>query len=93
MKVTANGIEIHYRFDGPAEAPAVVLSHSLAAHLGMWEDQLPILSEYRVLRYDTRGHGGTDAPEGEYTLGQLAGDRARRIAAVFHQVGASQDPI
>ena len=74
MKITANGIEIRYLLEGPETAPAVVLSHSLAAHLGMWEDQLPILSEYRVLRYDTRGHGGTAAPEGEYTLGQLADD-------------------
>ena len=93
MKVTANGIEIHYRLDGPAGAPVVVMSHSLAAHVGMWEDQLPILSDYRVLRYDTRGHGGTDAPEGEYTLGQLAGDLLGLLDALrvekAHFVGLS----
>ena len=74
MKITANGIGIHYRLEGPETAPVVVLSHSLAANLGMWDDQMPILSGYRVLRYDTRGHGGTAAPEGEYTLAQLADD-------------------
>lgn len=74
MKINVNGIEVHYMLEGAEGAPAVVLSHSLGADLGMWEDQLPILSDYRVLRYDTRGHGGTSAPEGEYTLAQLADD-------------------
>ena len=73
MKVTANGIGIRYEIEGPESAPVVVMSHSLAANVGMWEDQMPILGEYRVLRYDTRGHGGTDAPEGDYTLDQLVG--------------------
>ena len=50
------------------------MSHSLAANLAMWDDQMPILSGYRVLRYDTRGHGRTEVPEGDYALGQLAGD-------------------
>lgn len=74
MKITANGIGIRYELEGPATAPVVVMSHSLAANVGMWEDQMPALSGFRVLRYDTRGHGGTDAPEGDYTLDQLAGD-------------------
>ena len=74
MKINANGIGIRYELDGPATAPVVVMSHSLAANVGMWEDQMPVLSGYRVLRYDTRGHGGTDAPEGDYTLDQLADD-------------------
>ena len=74
MKITANGIGIRYEFEGPETAPVVVMSHSLAANVAMWDDQMPILSGYRVLRYDTRGHGGTDAPDGDYTLDQLAGD-------------------
>jgi 3-oxoadipate enol-lactonase len=75
MKITANGITMHYEMDGPESAPVVTLSHSLATDLSMWDPQVSVLkSGYRVLRYDTRGHGGTDAPEGPYTLEQLAED-------------------
>lgn len=75
MKITANGIGMHYTLNGAAGAPLVTLSHSLATHLGMWEPQAATLAaRYRVLRYDTRGHGGTDAPAGPYSLEQLAED-------------------
>ena len=75
MKLTANGIGIHYTLNGPAGAPVVTLSHSLATDLAMWEPQVAALAvKYRVLRYDTRGHGGTDAPAGVYSLEQLAED-------------------
>ncbi|RPI11084.1 MAG: 3-oxoadipate enol-lactonase [Zetaproteobacteria bacterium] len=75
MRITANDITMHYTLNGPASAPVVTLSHSLATHLGMWEPQMGVLAErYRVLRYDTRGHGGTDAPPGPYSLAQLAED-------------------
>src|SRR3989338_3767550 len=69
MKVSANGIAMHYTLDGPAAAPVVTLSHSLATTLAMWEPQVKALTaRWRVLRYDTRGHGGTDAPAGAPTL-------------------------
>lgn len=75
MKVNVNGISVNYRFDGPDQAPVVTLSHSLATDFSMWEPQMKALTaRYRVLRYDTRGHGGTDAPAGAYSLGQLADD-------------------
>ena len=75
MKLTANGISIHFTLNGPAGAPVVTLSHSLATDLAMWEPQVAALaSRFRVLRYDTRGHGGTDAPVGAYSLDQLAED-------------------
>jgi 3-oxoadipate enol-lactonase len=75
MKTTVNGISVNYTLDGPAQAPVVTLSHSLAADLAMWDPQMKALTAtYRVLRYDTRGHGGTDAPAGAYTLPQLAED-------------------
>jgi len=81
MKITANGITMHYEMDGPESAPVVTLSHSLATDLSMWDPQVAVLkSGYRVLRYDTRGHGGTDAPEGPYTLEQLAED----VRALLH---------
>jgi 3-oxoadipate enol-lactonase len=75
MKIYANGITMHYELEGPETAPVVTLSHSLATDLSMWDLQVAVLkSGYRVLRYDTRGHGGTDAPEGPYSLEQLAED-------------------
>ena len=75
MRITANGISIHFTLNGPAGAPVVTLSHSLATNLAMWEPQAAALvSRFRVLRYDTRGHGGTDAPAGAYSLEQLAED-------------------
>jgi 3-oxoadipate enol-lactonase len=56
MRVAANGISINYSLDGPAAAPVVTLSHSLAANLAMWEPQMAALTaRYQVLRYDTRG--------------------------------------
>jgi len=73
MKRTANGIEIHYALEG--EGPVVTLSHSLGCNLSMWDEQARALKgRYRVLRYDTRGHGQTSAPAGPYTLDQMADD-------------------
>jgi len=73
MKLSANGIEIHYVIEG--EGPVVTLSHSLGCDLGMWDDQARALrGRYRVLRFDTRGHGQTSAPPGAYSLEQMAED-------------------
>jgi 3-oxoadipate enol-lactonase len=75
QQVKANGITINYRFDGPEDAPIVMLSNSLMSNLTMWEPQMPVLTQsFRVLRYDTRGHGNTDAPVGPYTIQLLAED-------------------
>jgi 3-oxoadipate enol-lactonase len=75
MKIKANGINIHYSLEGPPSAPVITLSHSLAANFTMWEPQMELLKgRYRVLRYDTRGHGGSDIPEGPYSVEQLAED-------------------
>ena len=94
MKIAVNGIDVNYTLDGPAGAPVVTLSHSLAAHGAMWEPQLPALTaRYRVLNYDTRGHGGTDAPAGAYSLEQLAEDARALLRALgiarTHWVGLS----
>lgn len=75
MKATVNRMAINYAVSGKADGPVVMLSHSLATCLDMWQPQLPALeSRYRLLRYDTRGHGGSDAPQGAYTLEDLADD-------------------
>ncbi len=66
---------IHYRFDGAEDAPVVMLSNSLGTDLRMWAPQLPALAQrFRVLRYDTRGHGQTSVTPGPYTIGQLGRD-------------------
>jgi len=66
---------VHYRLDGPVNAPVLVLSNSLGTTLEMWVPQLDALTAaFRVLRYDTRGHGGSSVLPGAYTLAQLGGD-------------------
>jgi 3-oxoadipate enol-lactonase len=94
MKITVNGIGVNYTLDGPPQAPVVTLSHSLATDLSMWDPQMATLTaRYRVLRYDTRGHGGTDAPGGAYTLDQLAADAKALLSALgitrTHWIGLS----
>lgn len=75
MKTEANGIQINYELSGQDGAPVVMLSHSLASSMVMWNPQLDLLaSHFKVLRYDIRGHGGSEAPEGAYTLELLAED-------------------
>ena len=70
-----NGFNIHYEITGPANAPALVLSNSLGSNFGMWDAQMPELKKtYRVLRYDTRGHGQSEVTPGPYTFDQLARD-------------------
>ena len=70
-----DGLKAFYRLEGVADRPVVVLAHSLGLDHGMWDLQMPaLLRGWRVLRYDTRGHGATDAPEGNYTVEQLGHD-------------------
>ncbi|MCQ4260050.1 3-oxoadipate enol-lactonase [Stutzerimonas stutzeri] len=67
--------ELSYRFDGPVDAPVLVLSNSLGTSLGMWDAQVPAFTEhFRVLRYDTRGHGGSSVTPGPYSIDQLGRD-------------------
>jgi 3-oxoadipate enol-lactonase len=75
MKIKANGINFNVQVDGPEGAPWLVFSNSLATNLSMWDDQAAYFkSRFRVLRYDQRGHGGTDAPAGPYTFDLLVAD-------------------
>jgi 3-oxoadipate enol-lactonase/4-carboxymuconolactone decarboxylase len=70
-----DGLRVFYRLEGASDRPVVMLSHSLGLDHGMWDLQMSaLLQRHRVLRYDTRGHGATDAPEGDYTIEQLASD-------------------
>ncbi len=68
-------IKLNTQIDGSEGAPWIVLSNSLGATLAMWDPQIKFLTQkYRVLRYDSRGHGGSDVPEGPYSFDQLTGD-------------------
>lgn len=75
MFIQANGIKINYELSGRKDGPVVILSHSLASSLKMWEPQMGILeSHFRVLRYDTRGHGRSETTRAPYTLEILGKD-------------------
>lgn len=74
-RIAANGTELFHRLDGPEEAPVLLLSNSLGTTHEMWEPQIAALTpRFRVLRYDSRGHGRSAVPEGPYTLEMLGRD-------------------
>jgi 3-oxoadipate enol-lactonase len=69
------GAHIHYELTGHGKAPVLVLSNSLGTNFFMWDAQLPaLLKHFRVLRYDTRGHGQSPVTPGPYSFDQLAQD-------------------
>lgn len=85
MKLKANGIDIYYTIEG--EGPVVTMSHALGCNLALWDEQAKTLSaHYRVLRYDTRGHGRTSAPPGPYSLEQMADD----VHGLLNALGVAQ---
>jgi 3-oxoadipate enol-lactonase len=82
MKAKVNGIDLHYTIDG-TRGPWVSLSHSLACDSGMWDEQVAGLAQdYRVLRFDTRGHGQSAVPAGPYSFVQLADDVSALLDAL-----------
>ncbi|WP_419760380.1 3-oxoadipate enol-lactonase [Acidisoma sp.] len=75
MPVNIGGFARNFRVDGPDGKPWLVLSNSLAADLSMWDPQAERLAaRFRVLRYDTRGHGLSETPPGPYELRDLVQD-------------------
>lgn len=71
----SNGCPINYEIEGPQDAPVLILSNSIATNLHMWDDQAPIFSkQFRLIRYDRRGHGKSGAPKGPYTIEMLSRD-------------------
>lgn len=75
MLINTGKLRLNVLDEGPRDAPVVVMSHSLAASVEMWEPQAAALrDEFRVVRYDTRGHGASDAPDGAYSLTTLCAD-------------------
>jgi 3-oxoadipate enol-lactonase len=94
MHIRVNGIDVHYRLDGPADAPVVTFSHSLASSLELWDGQAQLLRDrFRVLRYDNRGHGGTQVTPPPYSFDLFAEDAYELLRALdidrTHFVGLS----
>lgn len=79
--------DLNYRLEGPEEAPVLVLSNSLGTALEMWEDQAEALRErFRLLRYDTRGHGGSPTPPGPYAIEDLGRD----VISLLDRIGVER---
>jgi 3-oxoadipate enol-lactonase len=83
MRVVTNGITINCVLEGPNGAPWLIWSNSLATNLAAWEDQArEFKSAFRVLRYDQRGHGATEAPGGRYSFDLLMADALALMDAI-----------
>ena len=66
---------LHYRLDGPHGAPPLLLCNSLGTTLEMWDQQVePLTAQFRLVRYDRRGHGRSPVPPGPYSLADLGRD-------------------
>jgi 3-oxoadipate enol-lactonase len=77
-------VALHHTFDGPEDAPVLVLGSSLGTTGAMWDETVPALTErFRVLRYDTRGHGRSPAPDGPYAMDELGAD----VLALIERLG------
>ena len=81
--VETTNLRIHYELDGRAEGPTLVLSNSLGTNLSLWDSQLPVFAQtFRVLRYDSRGHGQTSTTQGKYSVEMLGRDVLQLLDAL-----------
>jgi 3-oxoadipate enol-lactonase/4-carboxymuconolactone decarboxylase len=88
--VLSQGARIYWRADGAADKPVLVLLNSIGCDLSLYDLVVPLLTpDFRVLRIDTRGHGASDAPAGDYSLDLLADD----VLAVMDAAGAAKASI
>jgi len=75
-----NDLNIHYRIDGPADGTPVVFANALGTDMRLWDAILPLLPKgLKIIRYDKRGHGLSDAPVAPYAMGALVGDAERLL--------------
>jgi 3-oxoadipate enol-lactonase len=73
-------LRLHYRLDGPEDGPVLVLNHAMGLNLSMWDAVVALLPPgLRILRYDHRGHGGSDVPAPPYSMGALIHDAERLL--------------
>jgi 3-oxoadipate enol-lactonase len=90
-----DGVEFNVTLDGPENAPPLMLSNSLGTNLHMWDWQIPELTKhFRVIRYDSRGHGKSRAPDGPYSIDELGRDALAIMDALeldqVHWMGLSK---
>lgn len=70
-----DGVRLYWKLDGAAHLPTLVLLNSIGTDMSLWDACMPhLLADFRVLRIDTRGHGASDAPSGDYAMSELATD-------------------
>ena len=70
-----DGCPINYQVEGPASAPVLMLCNSLGTNLHMWDDQMAEWTkQFRVVRYDRRGHGKSGVPKGPYSMERFGRD-------------------
>lgn len=87
---TSSGARIYWRLEGSDDKPALALLNSIGTDLSLWDAAMPnLLTSFRILRLDTRGHGASDAPDGDYTLAMLAGD----VVAVMDAAGIARAAV
>lgn len=78
-----DGCRIAWRFDGREDAPVLMLSNSLGTTMDMWAPQMAAWTQrFRVLRYDSRGHGASDSPPGAYSIDRLGRDAIELLDAL-----------
>ncbi|MGI8650940.1 MAG: 3-oxoadipate enol-lactonase [Rubrobacter sp.] len=90
---TGRPAKLNYALDGPEDAPVIVFINSLGTTYRMWEPQMPALDsgngKFRVLRYDQRGHGASEVPDGPYSIAELGGD----LLALLDRLGIGKASV
>ncbi|MBD8737212.1 bifunctional 3-oxoadipate enol-lactonase/4-carboxymuconolactone decarboxylase PcaDC [Sphingomonas sp. CFBP 13706] len=83
-------VRVYWKLDGAPDLPVLVLLNSIGTDMALWETSVPhLLPALRLLRIDTRGHGASDAPDGDYSLAMLADD----VAAVMDAAGVQSAAV
>ena len=90
IHVAADGATINYRVDGPADSPWVTCMQGITNDLTFWDDQLPALAgRFRMLRYDARGHGASQAVSTGYSVAGLVGD----VVGLWNALGIEESHV
>ncbi|HEX8382168.1 MAG TPA: 3-oxoadipate enol-lactonase [Sphingomonas sp.] len=87
---SSGDVRLYWKLEGEADRPVLVLLNSIGTDMALWDRAVPhLLPAFRLLRIDTRGHGASDVPGGDYDLPTLAAD----VAAVMDAAGIPQAAV
>jgi 3-oxoadipate enol-lactonase len=94
QSIKAGDLDVACRIEGPPAAPVVLLAHGVLASHRIWDAAAALMAtDFRVVRYDLRGHGGTTVTRPPYSIGILAGDAIALMDALeiskVHFIGTS----